>query len=149
VYNVTLDWHNRLKQGEIPLPYILIATNMGTHAYGSKELSRLLLNQVDNLLTHSARVKSFGAPLRTINPLYSNLLTSFTTKQLSHLSVILSNDDNAVTRVMIDSPFLGGALSLYLGFEGDDLEGHLAAFSGLISKIKVSTSEVIIEANEG
>ncbi|MBW1709936.1 MAG: hypothetical protein JRG97_15315 [Deltaproteobacteria bacterium] len=131
------------------MPFILITTNMGTYAYGGKELSKLLLNQADNLLDHSARVISFGAPLRTISPLYSNLLTSFTSKQLSCLTVTLDNNDNEITRAMADVPFIGGILALSLGFEGDDKKDHLNLFSGLIKRIKVNQSEVIIEADEG
>jgi len=149
VYDITLSWHSRLKRGEVPLPYILILTKIGTYAYGSKELSKLLLNKVDNLLVHAARVRSFGAPRRTISPVTGSLLSSFTTKQLSSLTVVLDNNDNEITKAMIDSPFLGGTLSLCLGFEGDEVKNHLDLFTGLIKRLRVNQSEVIIEAHEG
>lgn len=149
MYKISLSWHNRLKRGEFPVPYILVSTKIGIYAYGNKELSNLLLGQVDNLLVHSAKVKSFGEPKKTISPVTHSLLTSFTTKQLSNLTVVLDNNDNEISRAMVVSPFLGGALSLSLGFEGDALNDHLNLFTGLIKRIRVNQSEVILEANEG
>lgn len=144
-----LNWHNRLEKGETPTPYVLVTTHLGSHAFGGRNLSNLVLGQVSDLLSFSGRVISFGAISRTISPITGDLPFAFTSKQLSHLAVVLSDEDNFVTSAMADSPFLGGLMSLYIGFFGDPFSDHRSLFSGQINLVKVGLTDVTIEADEG
>lgn len=144
-----LDWRNKLEMGQSPTPFAVLGVPLGNHVFGSRDMWAFAESQISDMLSWSGRVKSFGVLSRLSSSSADSLPLSFMNKQLSHISMVLDNADGLVSLAMADSPFLGGSLKLYLGFEGMDLADMVVVFSGTINRIKITETELVIEAREG
>ena len=166
MYRTSINFHKRLMRGEIPVPYIIIATHMGYRAYAEKELTKVfdLLGYIADgtyladssitagsisagIIEKSARVVSFGSFERNLQSLKDDVLGSYQSKTLQFLSVDLDNSDAYFAKLMAKEPFIGRMLSYYLGFEEDPQSEHLELFSGIITEMNVM-GIATVEANE-
>jgi len=166
MYRTTIDFHKRLTRGEIPTPYIIIQTHMGYRAYAEKELttvfdpaasildgswdfdgSVLLGGSSLEVMEKSARVVSFQPFERNLQSLKEDVLGSYQTKMLQHLSIDLDNSDRYFSQLIASEPFITRPIVYYLGFESLPFNEHLKRFSGVITEMNVLPT-LTIEADE-
>lgn len=166
MYRITIDFHNRLMKGEVPVSYILIETHMGYRTYAEKELIEIfdpvdpyifdgswildgsvLLGSVTGIIEKSARVISFGSFSRSLQSVTGDVLGAYQSKILQHMSIELDNSDRYFSQLIASEPFIGRPLTYYVGFEGLPHSEHLELFSGMITEMSVMPT-LTIEANE-
>ena len=166
MYRLSIDFHNRLIKGEVPISYIVIETHMGYRAYAEKELTGVfdILGLIADgsviadgselagvasagTLDKSARVITFGSFERSLQSLKDDILASYQSKTLQHISVELDNTDRYFSRLIASEPFIGRPLIYYVGFETLSQSEHLELFSGRITEMTVMPT-LTIEANE-
>jgi len=166
--HVPLAMHRRLMKGEVPISYILIETHMGYRVYAEKEGSGVfdpLGNLLDGswtlggteylgsesagVLSKDGRVLSFGTFERSIQSIKSDVLGSYQSKTLQHMSVDLDDGDGALSALIAMEPFISRSLQYYVGFEDDPQSDHLKMFSGIINEVSIRNSIMTIEADEG
>lgn len=167
MYRISIDFHNRLIKGEVPISYIVIETHMGYRAYAEKELiaifdpvdpylldgswildgSVLLGSASAGVIEKSGRVKSFGSFERSLQSIKTDILGSYQSKTLQHMSIELDNSDRYFSRLIASEPFIGRPLIYYVGFEALSQSEHLELFSGMITEMSVMPT-LTIEANE-
>ena len=167
MYRLTIGFHKRLMRGEIPISYIVIETHMGFRAYGEKELigvfnpedvhlydgsdlydgSILYGAETASIIEKSGRVISFGSFERSLQSIKEDILGSYQSKTLQHISVELENSDRYFSQLIASEPFIGRPLIYYLGFETSPQSEHLELFSGMITEMTVMPT-LTIEANE-
>jgi len=167
VYRVPIKFYNNLMAGEIPVAYALVHTHLGYRAYGEKELTdvfgilRLLADgsvvaggdetagmDSTGTIEKSGRILSIGNFDRTIQPRGRNVLAAWSGKQTQHLSVDLDNADLYFSRLIVQEPFLGRDLIIYVGFESSPQSEHLRVFSGVIAEIGIDRTVMTLEADE-
>jgi len=144
VYRLSIDFHNRLMRGEIPTQYIVIDSHLGSRAYAMKELNGAFTTA---FLEKSGRVLDFGSFERTLQPRTSDILTSYSSKQLQHVSISLDNTDRYFSRLIAKEPFLGRPISYWIGFENRPQTEHISKFKGKIIDMTVMQT-LTIEADE-
>lgn len=166
MYRTTIGFHNRLMQGKVPVPYIVIRTGHGYRAYAEKELVGVFdtagyiadgTYSADGTITagalsagvleKSARVISFGAFNRSLQPINSDILGGYQSKALQSLAVELENSDRHFSRLIAADPFIGMQIKYYVGFEDLPQSEHIKIFSGIINEITLMP-KMTIEANE-
>lgn len=166
MYRLSINFHNRLTRGEIPITYDVIQTHLGYRAYAEKELigvfdltgyiadgSHLADGSITagdvsaGIIEKSGRVLNFGNFERTLQPKKDDVLASFSGKQIQHLSMQLDNSDRYFSQLIAKEPFIGRPIKRYVGFEADPQSEHLNIFSGIISEITVLPT-LTIEADE-
>ena len=168
MHRVPLAFHNRLQRGEVPIPYIIITTHMGDRAYAEKELTAVfdlaaVLRMLDGSFTldgsarlgdestgvieKSGRVLSFGSFERTLQNINTDVLGSYQSKQLQHMSVQLDDADGRLAQLIAKEPFIGRPMKYFLGFEALPQADHLCRFSGTIMEMDVM-GIMTIEADE-
>ena len=166
MYRVPINFHNRLNRGEVPVSYIVINTHMGYRAYAEKELTAVFdvggytadgSYDADGSITagsvgagvieKSGRVISFGSFERSLQSMKEDILGSYQSKTLQHMSVELDNSDRYFAQLMASEPFIGRAIKYYVGFEADGQAEHIRLFSGIITEMTVM-QKLTIEANE-
>ena len=166
MYRLSIDFHKRLIKGEVPISYILIETHMGYRIYAEKELTGIfgsLPHLYDGsylfdgfilygamsagVVDKSARVISFGSFDRNLQSLKDDILASYQSKTLQHLSIDMDNSDRYFSRLIASEPFIGRPLIYYVGFEPLSQSDHLELFSGRITEMTVMPT-LTIEANE-
>lgn len=166
MYRISIAFHDRLIRGEVPVSYIVIETHMGYRAYSEKELtgvfdilgliadgsviadgSELAGAASAGVLEKSARVKSFGSFERSLQSIKEDILGSYQSKTLQHMSVELDNSDRYFSQLIASEPFIGRPLVYYLGFEPLSQLEHLELFSGMITEMNIMPT-LTIEANE-
>ena len=170
MYRLSINFHKRLEKGEVPISYILIETHMGYRIYAEKELKgvfSILPNLYDGtyfygtpvidiilygaesawVMEKSGRVISFGSFDRSLQSLTDDILASYQSKTLQHISIELDNSDRYFSRLIASEPFIGRPLRYYVGFETLSQSEHLELFSGMITEMTVM-SILTIEANE-
>jgi len=167
VYRTTIQYHERVQRGEVPVPYILIQTAMGWRCYAEKEMKAFFDTEANladgsvaadgsetaggsslGLLEKSARVKSFGSFKSTISPSRLDVLSSFTTKQQKSLTVTLINSDLYFSRLIPQEHFLGRRMILLLGFESLPYSAHLKQFWGEIDDVRLDDQTATVRAIE-
>ena len=166
MYRTLINFNNRIMRGEKPAVYIVIQTDMGYRAYSKKELGKVFEiegNFADGSVTadgsatagagagvieKSARVLSFGRFDRTIRPHKEGLLLGYTKKRQQHVAVTLNNADLHFSKILPKEPFLTKPLSFYVGFEALDFYEHLKMFEGVISEVKITPDQMVLEADE-
>jgi hypothetical protein len=169
VYNISKDFHDRLERGQNPVVYVVVHTHIGYRAYARRELGHVfdvvgLLadgsitadgsakagSASAGVIEKSGRVTSFSAFERTISPVSSDLLTSYTSKQKSHTSISFSNaGDSYFLRLLPVEPFLGRPLTEYVGFDDMPQSEHLRVFEGVISELVLNEDgSLTVEADE-
>ncbi len=166
MYRIPINFHKRLMRGELPISYILIQTHMGYRAYAAKELKGIfdILGYLADgshladgsitagsvgagVLEKEGRVISFGSFERLLQPMKSDILGSYQSKVLQHMSVQIDNADGKFARLIASEPFIGRPLKYYVGFETDSQSEHLNFFSGVITEMTVMPA-MTIEADE-
>jgi len=166
MYRTTIDFHKRLTRGEIPTPYIIIQTHMGYRAYAEKELttvfdpaaylldgswlldgSVLLGSGSAGVMEKSARVISFQPFERNLQSLKEDVLASYQSKTLQHLTIDLDNSDHYFSKLIASEPFITRPIVYYLGFESAPFSEHLKRFAGVITEMNVLPT-LTIEADE-
>ena len=166
MYRIHINTHNRLVRGEVPISYIVILTHMGYRAYAEKELTKVFdvlgyiadgTYSADGTITagsvgagvveKSARVISFGSFDRNLQSMKENILESYQSKTLQHMSIELDNADRYFAKLIGSEPFIGRPLKYYIGFESEPQSEHLELFNGVITEMTVMPT-VTIEANE-
>ena len=139
---------------------------MGYRSYAEKELtgifdpdpnlldgswildgSVLLGSASVEVLEKSGRVISFGSFDRNLQSIKDDILASYQSKTLQHMSISLDNVDRYFAKLIASEPFIGRPLSYYLGFEADPHSEHLKIFSGLITEMTIMPT-LTVEANE-
>lgn len=168
MYRTTIEFHNRMARGEIPVAYILVDTAMGWCAIGEKVLRNLFDADTTYLADGSytadgsihagsdsyglidvqGRLLELSGLERTISPKTANVLTAMTTKQLRHIRATCNNTDRYYTKILPTQPFLGRTLAAYLGFEDIPFAEHRCQFTGTIAKIAISGNKITFEADE-
>lgn len=167
MYRLAIDFHNRLMKGEVPISYILIETHMGYRAYAEKELTAVF-EPVDpplydgsyvfdgsilygaasaGVIEKEGRVISFGSFDRNLKSVKEDILGSYQSKTLQHISIELDNSDRYFSQLIASEPFIGRPLLYYVGFETLSQSEHLKLFSGIITEMTVMPI-LTIEANE-
>ena len=162
---MAINFYNRIRQGEKPTVYCLIHTDMGYRAYAEKELSQIFevggiyfdgINKFDaswkfgqglGLLDKQGRVLSFGNFERTIQPRKRDVLNSYSSKQLQHLTVTLDNQDRYFSRMLPNEPWLTKTIDFYAGFEADPFREHIRVIGGRITQISMGP-KMIVEGDE-
>jgi hypothetical protein len=158
--------HDRLERGEVPVPYIVIETHMGFRAYAEKELADVFGSDAyradgtytaggsitagsasSGVLEKAARVVRFGSFERSLQGLKEDIMGSYQSKTLQHVSVGLDNSDGKFARLIASEPFIGRPLAYYVGFPELPQSTHLKTFSGIITEMRVMDT-VTIEADE-
>ena len=154
-------------KGEVPISYIIIETHMGYRAYAEKELigvfdpadpylldgswildgSVLLGSASAGIIEKAGRVKSFGSFERSLQSLKEDILGSYQSKTLQHMSIQLDNSDRYFSQLIASEPFIGRPLIYYVGFETLSQSEHLELFNGMITEMTVMPT-LAIEANE-
>lgn len=166
MYRIPIVFYNRLKCGEVPVSYIVISTHMGYRAYAEKELTKIfdVLGCIadgsyladststagsvgSGVIEKSGRVISFGTFERELQALREDILSSYQSKTLQHMSIEVDNTDRHFAKLIASEPFVGRSLKYYIGFEADPQSEHLQIFSGIITEISVMPA-MTIEANE-
>ena len=167
MYRTSINFHNRLIKGEIPISYIIINTHMGYRAYAEKELTGVFSPSAPDLydgtylfdgsieydggstglLEKSGRVISFGSFERNLQSLKEDILVSYQSKTLQHMSIELENSDRYFAKLIASEPFVGRPILYYVGFETESQSEHLKIFSGIITEMTVMPT-LTIEANE-
>lgn len=170
MYRLSIDFHNRLMKGEVPISYIVIETHMGYRAYAEKELTEIfdvlaylydgtyhygtpvidiILYGAESagIIEKSGRVISFGSFERNLQSMKDDILGSYQSKTLQHVSIQLDNSDRYFSQLITSEPFIGRPLIYYLGFEALSQSDHLELFSGIITEMTVMPT-LTIEANE-
>lgn len=166
MYRTTIEFHNKLIAGEVPISYIIIQTHMGYRAYAEKELTgvfSVLALLADGsvmadgsetaggggagVIEKSGRVISFGSFDRNLQSIKDDILASYQNKTLQHMSIEMDNSDRYFAQLIASEPFIGRPLMYYLGFESLPQAEHLKIFSGLITEMTVMPT-LIVEANE-
>ncbi len=167
MYRLTIEFHKRLMRGEVPISYILIETHMGYRAYAEKELIGIfdptdppLYDGSDlydgsilygaasaGIIEKSGRVISFGSFERNLQSIKEDILGSYQSKTLQHISIELDNADRYFSQLIASEPFIGRPLIYYVGFEVLSQSEHLKLFSGMITEMTVMPI-LTIEANE-
>jgi len=166
MYRISIDFHKRLMKGEVPISYIVIETHMGYRAYAEKELTEIFDilaylydgtylfdgsitygGESAGVLEKSGRVISFGSFERSLQSMKEDILGSYQSKTLQHISVELDNSDRYFSRLIASEPFIGRPLIYYVGFEALSQSAHLELFSGIITEMTVMPT-LTIEANE-
>ena len=139
---------------------------MGFRAYAEKELtevfdvlgfiadgsviadgSELAGSASAGVLEKSVRVKSFGSFERSLQSLTGDILASYQSKTLQHMSIELEDSDRYFSQLIASEPFIGRPLAYYVGFEALSQSEHLELFSGMITEMTVMPT-LTIEANE-
>lgn len=161
-----INFHDRINRGEIPVPFVIITTDMGYRAYAAKELGKVFevsgyladgTYSADGTITagtgigvleKSARLLSLGPVEQAIQPKTSGLPVAYTIKEQSIFSVTLNNGDKHFSEILPKEPFLGQTMDYYLGFEALSFSEHLKLWSGIISELELTSSELTIEAEE-
>lgn len=154
-------------KGEIPISYIVIETHMGYRAYAEKELT-VIFDPADpylydgtylydgsitygsasaGIIEKSGRVISFGSFERNLQSMKEDILGSYQSKTLQHISVDLDNSDRYFSQLIASEPFIGRPLAYYVGFEALSQAEHLELFSGIITEMTVMPT-LTIEADE-
>jgi len=166
MYRTSIDFHNRLISGEVPIAYILITTHMGYRAYAEKELSGVFgvsptlwdgTYDFDGTITYGSesagiiekagRVINFGAFDRNLQSMKEDILGSYASKTLQHLTVELDNSDRYFSQLIASEPFISRPIMCYLGFEALAQSSHLKLFSGIITEMNIMPT-MTIEADE-
>ena len=166
MYRIPINFHNRLNRGEIPTPYIVINTHMGYRAYAEKELGAVFdvtgyiadgSYDADGTITagsagagvieKAGRVISFGSFERSLQSMKEDILGSYQSKTLQHMSIQLDNSDRYFAQLIASEPFIGRTMQFYIGFEADPQSEHIRQFSGIITEMTVMQT-LTIEANE-
>ena len=166
MYRISIDFHKRLEKGVVPISYILIETHMGYRAYAEKGLtgvfdilgliadgsviadgSELAGSATPGVIEKSGRVISFGSFDRSLQSMKDNILASYQSKTLQHMSIELDNSDRYFSRLIASEPFISRPLIYYVGFEALSQSEHLELFSGMITEMTVMPT-LTIEANE-
>lgn len=168
MYRTPINFHKRMMRGDVPIAYIVVHTPMGYRAYGEKELSavfgmiRLLADgsvmaggdetagsEGDAVASKSARILNIGTFERTLQPVVSDLLAAYQSKQRQHIAVVLDDTDGYFTRMLPKEPLLGREMRLYVGFEGTPQSEHLNILCGSISEIcRDQSGQLTLEADE-
>ncbi len=167
MYRLAIDFHKRLMKGEVPISYILIHTHMGYRTYAEKELTAVF-EPVDpplydgtydydgsilygaasaGVIEKAGRVINFGSFERNLQSMKEDILGSYQSKTLQHISVELDNSDRYFSQLIASEPFIGRPLLYYVGFETLSQSKHLKLFSGIITEMTVMPT-LTIEANE-
>lgn len=167
MYRLSIDFHNRLEKGEVPISYIVIETHMGYRAYAEKELigvfdpvapylldgswildgSVLLGSASAGIIEKSGRVIQFGSFDRSLQSMKNDILGSYQSKTLQHMNIDLDNSDRYFSQLIAMEPFIGRPLIYYVGFETLSQSEHLELFSGIITEMTVMPT-LTIEADE-
>ena len=166
MYRISLQFHNRLTRGEVPIPYLMIQTHMGWHVYSEKEPAGVfgasgnildgsfLLDgsvtlgaQSIAVIAKGARVLNLSPFESTLQPIKDDVLTALSSKQRQHLSIEMDNADEYFSRIIPAEPFLGRPIYRYVGFEDDPQSEHLSRFRGIITEISLMPV-MTIEADE-
>jgi len=155
-------------RGEVPIPYIVITTHMADRAYAEKELTSVfdlaaVLRMLDGsfvldgsarlgdesagIVEKSGRVLNFGSFERTLQNINTDVLGSYQSKQLQHLSVELDDADGKLAQLIAKEPFIGRPMKYFLGFEALPQADHLCRFTGTITEMN-AMDVMTIEADE-
>lgn len=156
MYRITINLHERLYRGEVPMSYIVIHTHMGYRAFAEKELgavfdtagliadgsvtadgSELAGSESAGLIEKSGRVLEFRPVERELRSLKDTILGSYQSKKLHTFSVDLDNSDGELSRMISSEPFIGRPLRYYLGFEDLPQNEHLQLFDGIITEMNM------------
>ena len=166
MYRTSINFHNRLMRGEVPISYIVIETHMGYRAYAEKELGAVfdVLGYIADgtyladgsitagdvgagVIEKSARVISFGSFERSLQSQKEDVLGSYQSKTLQSMSIEMDNADGMFAKLIASEPFIGRPLKYYVGFEALSQSDHLKVFSGIITEMTVLKS-LTLEVNE-
>jgi len=166
MYRTSINFHNRLMRGEVPISYIVIETHMGYRAYAEKELVSAFdvagyiadgTHLADGSITagsagagvieKSARVISFGSFERSLQSQKEDVLASYQSKTLQSMSIEMDNADGMFAKLIASEPFIGRPLKYYVGFESLSQSDHLKIFSGIVTEMTVLKT-MTLEANE-
>lgn len=145
MYRTSVDFHKRLMRGEIPTGYIVILTHMGLRVYGEKKL-KITFSPVD-AIEQEGRVISFGSFERALQAITSDILASYQSRTLQHMSVQLDNSDDKFSKLIATEPFISRTMKYYVGFEDLSQSEHLVVFSGIITEMQV-LNVLTIDADE-
>lgn len=162
----SIDFHNALQAGEIPVVYVLIETDKGNHFYSTRELKgpfekfyftgngEVLGNGFItggngvSAIEKSNRLINTPNLSRTIQPRTRDYINSMTNRQMGAVDITIEDRDHAIAKALPLEPFLTKRLTVYVGFESQDFSKHKLVFDGKISRIEKTPTEVIIAAEE-
>jgi len=175
LYRTTIGFHERLQQGKIPVAYMLIETPIGWRVFAEKEIKSVFdsagaiyldgtvylggpapVSDGDDylgegywgIISKGGRVISWGGFGRSLQPRYSDIVASFSQKEIQQLSVELDNADDYFSRLIAQEPFVGQAVQVYLGFEDLPQTQHIPLFRGKATELQLDPTSMTLEAQE-
>jgi hypothetical protein len=156
----SIDFHRRILRGDFPTVYILIESSMGWRAFAAKGLTNIFSETGSSIAdgTHLAdgtiiagsstygtlsigeRLISPGSFERTMRPANISNLQSYGARQLQSINIDLDNSEDYCSKIIAKESFLGKELRRYKGFEDHTHAQHLRDFSGIITKIALTSN---------
>lgn len=130
-----------LASGGTPLIYVVIVSPM---------CSRIFCMNGDyygaTYISSPARLLGFSELERTYMSDTRSWSAGIQARQTEHISVVLDNSDNEITKILSQEPLLGCEIRVVIGDAWDTIDNHIALWRGLISEIIITSSTVHIEA---
>lgn len=90
-------------------------------------------------LSIGERLISPGSFERTMRPANITTLQSYGARQLQSITIDLDNSEDYCSKMIAKESLLGNELRRYKGFEDHTHEQHLRDFSGIITKIALTS----------
>jgi len=168
VFRVPIDFYDKLKNGENPVPYLLLVNSLGVRYFSIKTLSGFfdiepyLANgqyladgsiyagtpSLVNTIERSARLLSISGLDKSLSRDFTAL--SFTPeKSQQSISFDLDNNDHHFSTLVATEPFLKQEVQLRLGFESLPFSNHIVFFKGRVNNLRLERNKLTIKAVEG
>ncbi len=145
MFNLPLNFFDKIQKGKIPIIYAVIVTDKGSRAYSQNNLSGVFLEN-DTYLDTQGRLKNISSLERAIQSQTRDTIDNLTNAERQSITVILDDTDFYFSKLLPLEPFLTNLLYVYVGFEADALTDHIQWFKGKITIVEKSGTDLNLEA---
>ncbi len=147
MFNLPLNFFNKIQKGQIPIIYVVVVTDKGSRAYSQNDLSGVFL-EGNTYLDWAGRLKNISSLERAIQSQTRDSIDNLSNIERQTQTVVLDNTDFYFSKLLPLEPFLTKTLYVYSGFEADALADHIQWFRGKITVVELIESDLNLMAEE-
>jgi hypothetical protein len=169
MYRLAVALQRLLVEGQVPIAYIIVSTDMGQAVYSDQMLpdsfsasgyflsdaAGLFLSDAAGLFLASnqftvseARVIDFGSVVRTLIVDESSRLGAVDSQEKASYSFSLDNTDKAMSKKIAKEPFISKTVQVKMGERSLPIGQHFTLFEGVIEYVTISEDAMDITVVE-